>query len=123
MSGKLGQKSVKPTETPSRYSEDFLALMDRRSKVARLLKQRLNELQNDLGGEDNLSYAKRSLIRRAIFIEAQLEKEEAEMAQGNEVNLGSYFQATNSLLGLFKTLGLDRQVKELDLQNYLRGQK
>jgi hypothetical protein len=119
MSGKPGMKSDLLTELPARYSEDFLAGMDGRIKLVRELKARLLQLQADLGGDAMLSYAKRSLCRRAIFIEGKLEDFEAQLAQGKDAELGTYIQMTNSLIGLFKTLGLERKARTLSLKDYI----
>jgi len=123
MSGKPGMKSALLDELPARYSEDFLAGMDGRVKLVKELRARLRQLQADLGGEAMLSYAKQSLCKRAIFIEARIEDFEARLAQGSDAELGSYIQMTNSLLGLLKTLGLERKAKELNLQDYIKATK
>ena len=122
MAGKLGQKSTLLTEVPESYQEDFLAGMDRRSRVARVLRQRLVELQTDLGGADSISYARRSLCKRAVHIEAVIEAKEEALARGDEVDLGPYVQAVNSLIGLYKTLGLERCARDVSLGEYLRDE-
>ena len=119
MSGKPGMKSTLLDELPARYSGNFLAGMDGRVKLVKELRSRLKQLQVDMGGESALSYAKQSLTKRAIFIEAKLEDFEMQLAQGNDVKLGVYIQMTNSLIGLFKTLGLNRKAKELNLKDYI----
>lgn len=70
-----------------------------------------------------MSYQKRSLAKRAIFIEAVIEQEEAKLARGEEVDQGRLTQAINSLLGLLKTLGLERVVKDINLADYLASRK
>ena len=121
MPGKAGMKSDLPRELPERYSEDFLSGMDGRVRLVKELRARLRQLQADMGGESTLSYARQSLSKRAIFIEAQLEDFEMQLAQGNDVELGSYIQMTNSLIGLFKTLGLERKAKDISLRDYIEG--
>ena len=119
MAGKRGQKSDKPSWVPAKYAEDFLAGLDGRTQVARELKSRLTELQDDLGGEETLSYQRRALCKRAIYLEARADSMEAAMACGNPVDLGQYVMAVNSMVGLFRTLGLDRQIKNVSLRDYL----
>lgn len=66
----------------------------------------------DLGGENNVSHMKQSLAERFVFLEALLGKIEAEMAKnpnGTEDLIGKWIQAVNSMTGIAKTLGLDRQ--------------
>ena len=122
MAGKTGQKGAKPDWVPASYREDFLAGLDGRTQVARGLKARLSALQNDLGGEANLSYQQRSLAKRAIYLEARAESLEAAMASGKDVELGQYIMAINAMVGLFRTLGLARQRRDVSLNDYLKGQ-
>ena len=118
MPGKLGMKSQKPAAVPQRYEPGFLKRMDGRTVVARELKARLDELVADLGGPDNLSFQRRALCRRAIHLEARLEDLETKFARGEESGIGHYVIACNSLLGLFKTLGMDRHLKEITLDEF-----
>ncbi len=122
MAGKPGQKATKPDWVPAAYREDFLAGLDGRTQVARELKARLIALQDDLGGEANLSYQQRSLAKRAIYLEARAESLEAAMASGQDIELGQYIMAINAMVGLFRTLGLARHRREVSLNDYLQGQ-
>ena len=84
MTGKKGMRIRKPTVVPAKFSEHFLAEMDTRCRVARAVKVRLQRLMNDLGGEDNLSYQRRSLVKRIIHLEALIEHAEVKFAKGEE---------------------------------------
>ncbi len=106
---------------PSEFEPRFLDHMDGRTIAARTLRQRLAEVHSDLGGEAALSYAQKSLCRRAIWLESVIETMEAEAAEGGEIDVGRQTQALNSLLGLWRTLGLERKPRDVpDLQTYLR---
>jgi len=112
-----------PRDTlPSEFKPRFLDTLDGRTQAARNLRQRLAELSSDLGGEDHLSYAQRSLCRRVIWLESWLETQEAKAAEGEDINIGQQVQAMNSLLGILRTLGLERRARDVtpDLQTYLR---
>jgi hypothetical protein len=77
-------------------------------------------LQTDLGGRDQLSYQQRSLTKRAIWMEAIIEQQEIALSKGEEVDQGKLTQAVNSLIGLLKTLGLERRAKDVpSLAEYL----
>jgi hypothetical protein len=75
---------------------------------------------NDLGGSDVLSDAQLSLIRRAASIECELERLDAMLSTGAEVNLDAYGRAASHLRRLFETLGIERKAKPVEsLAEYL----
>jgi hypothetical protein len=105
---------------PSEFTPRFLEHLDGRTVTARILRERLDNLQNDLGGEAHLSYQQRSLCRRAIWLETVIETSEAQAATGEAVDIGKQVQALNSLIGLYRALGLERKARDVpDLQAYL----
>jgi len=64
------------------------------------------------------------LCQRAAFVSIIVEKFEVECAEGEGLDLGVYTQAVNSLQGLLKTLGLEKQIKDVsDLKSYLEEKK
>ena len=74
---------------------------------------------NDIGpGPDLLSEAQLSLIRRAASIECELERLDAMLSAGAEVNLDAYGRASSHLRRLFETLGIERKARPV-LQEYL----
>jgi len=109
------------TTIPSEFHPRFLEHLDGRTVAARTLRQRLAEVHADLGGADRLSYAQRSLCRRAIWLETWLETQEARAAEGEDIDIGRQTQAMNALLGLWKALGLERRSREVpSLGEYLQ---
>ena len=82
MGGKNGLRPKLPRLMPVRYREDFAAVMDGRSRLAREVRDRLSALVADLGGEDALSHAQRSLCQRAVWLELCIEHEETRIAEG-----------------------------------------
>jgi hypothetical protein len=112
------------TQIPADFTPRFLEHLDGRTIAAKVLRQRLEEYQEDLGGEASLSYAQKSLAKRAIWLETYLETSEAMAATGETVDIGKQVQALNSYLGILRTLGLERRAKEVpDLQTYLKKRK
>jgi hypothetical protein len=75
---------------------------------------------NDLGGHDMLSNAQMSLIRRAAAIEAELERLDARLSSGEEVDMDTYARVAGHLRRLFETLGLKR-VPRLVAGNVING--
>ena len=98
---------------PDTYRAGWLDKLDKRTKVARAILQRIAALTSDAGGADSLSHAKMSLIRRAAFLEAICESHELQLAGGQEINVGAYTQSLNSLLGLYRLLGIERVARSV----------
>ncbi len=114
-------RQIKKPEIPNKYTNDWLEKLDGRTRVAQVVHQRFQTLTADLGGMDSLSYKKISLCRRALYLEALIEQQEAALARGEDVDHGRLTNTTNTLMGLYKALGLDRQAKDVpDLQTYLK---
>lgn len=94
---------------PDDYSSDLVKRLDKRTKVARAILLRVAGLEEDAGGAEVLSSARRSLIRHAAWLDAIVDSHELRLADGQEVDVGAYTQALNSLIGLFRLLGLERK--------------
>lgn len=107
---------------PDKYSPDFAERLDKRTVIARTVLSRIENIESDLGGGDSLSHARRSLVRRVVWLEAIIEHTEQRLAAGEAIDIGSHTQATNTLVGLFKTLGLERRQKPVkSLRDYMNG--
>lgn len=107
-----------------RFTPKFLDHLDGRTKAAQILKARLDELHSDLGGEDALSYVKKSLCKRALWLEAFIESLETRAAEGEEINVGAQVQALNSLVGIYRTIGLERQAANVPtIKSWVQEQK
>lgn len=107
-------KSVKLFATlHDSYSSNFVEQLDLRTKVARAVLARIAELEADAGGAESLTAARRSLIRHAAWLDAIVESFELKLASGAEIDIGAHTQALNSLLGLFRLLGLERKQRRL----------
>ena len=116
--------AAKQQDIPQQYSPDWLEKLDGRTALARAVNDRYSALAADLGGHERLSYQRRSLAKRAIWMEAIIEQQEAALARGEEVDQGKLTQAVNTLSGLWKTLGLERAARDVpDLQTYLKQRR
>lgn len=106
--------STKLTATlPEQYSSDWLEHMDRRTKVWRAISDRIAALESDAGGAEGLSHAKRSIMRRAVFLELLAESQEVRFSAGESLDIGSYTQAFNSMLGAYRLLGVERRQRPI----------
>lgn len=107
---------------PDSYSADWIGKLDKRTRVARAVLDRIAELESDAGGSESLSAARRSLIRHAAWLDAVVESHELRLASGQQIDTGAYTQALNSLLGLYRLLGLERRAKKtLSLREVMSG--
>jgi len=94
---------------PDRYSPDFAERLDKRTSIAKAIRARIEAIETDMGGADSLSHARRSLVRRVVWLEAIVEHSEQKLAAGEGIDLGGHTQAINTLLGLYRLLGLERR--------------
>lgn len=120
-----GLSSTLSTELPAKFDRFFpWDSIDRRSIVAREFQADLNEMWAALGGADQMPPQRRWLVERAVWLRRRaLAYEAAVMAQAAAIEAGTeppklpmdhgaYSNHVNVLLGLLKTLGLDRQAKK-----------
>src|SRR5690554_839165 len=112
---------AKQQTPPQQYTPDWLASLDGRTSVRQVLNRRHSDLCADLGGFAVLSYQQRALVDRAIFLQYHLEIEEQKLATGGEFDSGRWVQACNSLSGIFKTLGLKRQAREVTMADIVKS--
>ena len=120
MSGIQGQQATGLTDLPSSYEHGLINRFDQRFKLAKELQAHYKVLVNDLGGIEHLSYQKQAIAEHAVFINMLIKKWQREyVEQKNMPDMGKLTQAINSLLGLLKTLGLDRQAQDVSLTGYL----
>ncbi len=113
--GKNGQISPK-------YQPGYLDELDGRTAIAVAMRARWQEYTDDLGGADTLSYAQRSLVERALWLEHWLHVQEQALADGeaDRFDAGKWTQACNSLLGILTRLGLERRQRDVTrLSDYL----
>jgi hypothetical protein len=107
---------------PDKYSPDFAERLDKRTSIAKAIRGRIETIEADMGGGSELSHAKRSLVRRVVWLEAIIEHTEQRLAAGEGIDLGGHTQAINTLLGLYRLLGFERRIKpagRLDTTRYV----
>lgn len=111
---------AKAKAVPTTYTPAFLHMLDKRSAIAQTMHARYDQITNDLGGADNLSYVQRSLVTRYLWSEYWIQQQEQAIAEGREVDIGKYIQAVNGASGLAAKLGLQRVAKDVpNLADYL----
>jgi hypothetical protein len=102
------------TTLPAEYSASWLERIDKRTKLWRAILPRIRQLEEDSGGAETLTHAKRSLIRRAAFLELLCETQELRFTAGEPADVGAYTQAFNSMQGAYQKLGcLERKARDV----------
>jgi hypothetical protein len=119
----MPDKSPKLLATiPDKYSPDFADRLDGRTLIAKAIRERIEAIESDMGGADSLSHARRSLVRRVVWLEAIVEHSEQKLAAGEGIDLGGHTQAINALIGLYRLLGLERRQRPArTLREVMRG--
>lgn len=116
MKGKL-------TDLPQRYEPGFLQKLDRRRDLTQRLLATFGEIVDDAGGEDAQTRLRLSLCERFVFLEEVIRRWEAEIVTSpakNEQLVSRWVQATNSLVGLARHIGLERRLHNVvDLKAYV----
>jgi hypothetical protein len=67
----------------------------------------------DAGGRDAISEAQFALCKRAAGLEAECEKMEARLSQGEDVDLDRYGRAASHLRRILESIGLERKAKDI----------
>jgi hypothetical protein len=107
-------------ELPVKFGKNFVEQMDGRSALGKEVRCRIEAIEADLGGPDTLSHAQRSLVEHAVWVDLALSNEECRIARGEGIDIGPHTQLVNTLVGLYKTLGLKRQARQIGLADYLK---
>lgn len=108
-------------QLPVVWRPKFIEDADSRLACVKELRRRLNNLKQDTNSD---SFQKDCLCSRVVFIQAQLESMEKRCLEKGEIDFGSYIQAINCLVGLLKSLGLERHKKSVEsLESYIASKK
>lgn len=119
-------KQPKQNTLPAKYEKGFLSRLDGRTEIARELRQSFDEIVSDQGGIEGLSHVRRSLVERFCWLEAVLRSLELRIAEADKAEtadlLSRWIQALNSLVGLGRTIGIERRARKVErLDEYVKG--
>jgi hypothetical protein len=105
-------ESQKPQNLPAKFKTGFLEGLDKRTDLARALRQNYDDIVADIGGVDELSHIKSVLVERFVWLEAIVQQIEHQLTVG-EIDrseaISRWVQALNTLIGLSKVLGIERK--------------
>lgn len=112
---------------PIKYETNFLAKLDKRTDAYHLLNNSFQDIMSDLGGGESLSHVQKCLTERFVFLEYVLRTIELRIASAPKKStklISRWIQALNSLVGLGRTIGLERRAKKVvNLAAYVEGKK
>jgi hypothetical protein len=115
------------SKPPIKYEQNFLEKIDKRTDAYQLLNSSYQEVIADLGGIEGLSHVQKSLAERYCFLEYILMIIELRIANEPKKSaklVSKWVQATNSFIGLSKTIGLERRTKKVvNLKAYVESKK
>jgi len=104
------------------FTPRFLDDADQRLRVVRSIRRKVELLMRDAGGNESMQRA--MLVKHATFLHVLLETQETELAESGSIDLGSFVQAINSLVGLLRMLGLEKRIKKAGgLASYLEAKE
>jgi hypothetical protein len=108
--GALGRRAVRGTAGKRMFVEGG----DGRSPWSIRWKDLIYSHATDLGGVEALSEAQISIIRRASSMECELERLEARLSVGEDIDLGEYGRLAGRLCRMFEIIGVKKLARPLD---------
>jgi hypothetical protein len=93
--------------------EDLLPGLDGRSSAARRFRDLVSRFVVDMGGLDQCSEIKLGLLRRLAATTVQCELLEAQMVNGEPVNVSELCTLASTTVRLSTRLGLERQPRDV----------
>ncbi len=107
----------KPQELPAKFQAGFIASLDGRTELARALRERFDSIATDLGGLDDLSQIKASMLERFVWLEASLSNVEVSLAdptvdaKTKAELMSRWIVGVNTLSNLARMLGTERKMR------------
>lgn len=123
----IGSIAVAPRKPEARSrvtnGADILPGIDGRSLVARRYRDICAALAADQGGADRMSEARGQLVRRFAALAVQAERMEAQLANGETLDVGQYSQIVSTLVRVAARLGINRAARDVTptVAEYLRS--
>lgn len=112
---KQGHKDI---ALPKKFVPRFWADSDSRISIVKAIKRRVQLLREHAGGGESVQ--RDLLCQRIAFLSILIESQEVAAVSGGAFDSGSFVQSVNALLGLLKTVGLDKRIRNVgDLKTYL----
>lgn len=113
---KQGEKTV---EVPKTFTPRLWEDADGRIAIVKKIRRLAARYKEDSGAD---TIMKETLCDRAAFLRVRIESYESEGAAGKAIPENVLAAMTNTLMGVLKSVGLNKQAsKSLDLETYLKS--
>jgi hypothetical protein len=121
-------RKTKLVTLPAEYARGFIYALDRRTELARAVKEQFLAIAEDLGGLNSLSTIKRSLVEKFVWLSQVMNRLEGDMAQTTDPKasgelVARWTQAVNSLQGLARALGTERRASSMPWLGVVENEK
>ena len=105
--------------------KDLLPGVDGRTVIYRRFRDIASQIATDQGGLEQLSEARLQLVRRFAAAAVLAEQLEADLANGQEINIERHALLCSTLTRLAQRIGIDRRAKNItpSLSEYLTPQE
>jgi hypothetical protein len=121
---KVAKQTARLTHGRDRVSNgrDILPGVDGRSSIARRYREITSAILTDNGGPEFVSEARTHLVRRFAAVAVQAERIEAELVNGEEIDIYAHMLLCSTAARLASRIGLDRIPRDITptLNDYLR---
>jgi hypothetical protein len=87
--------------------------LDGRTSAARLVRELIASIENDLGGAEALTEGQRQLVQRAAVLGAMIEDSETRWIGGAEFDAAAYLAQINAQRRVLATIGLERRTRDV----------
>jgi hypothetical protein len=108
--------SEKPRRRPHRASRPQLLTrdaLDQRTNAFKLFDRLVVDIEQDLGGRDQLSTIERALVEAFAGAAVTLHNLNTRLALGESIDLGQHAQAVSAMVRVASRLGLQRRAKDI----------
>lgn len=90
-----------------RSSSEWIDRLDGRTGIAQTMRDRYDAMTEELGGVDRLSYSRRSLVVRYLWVEYWMEGRETMLAERGWTDMSEWIEAMNAMHGILDRLGIE----------------
>jgi hypothetical protein len=96
--------------------------IDGRTQAAKFWDRMIGEIENDLGGHDQLSTIERTLIAAYVSAALTMQNLNTRLLCGEEIDFGQHSQAVSAMTRVASRLGIRRRSRDVtpDLDSYLK---
>lgn len=115
-------RRLAPVPRPERLRPDWRTAIDRRPVQNQWLVAREMAYAEHLGGREEMSVAQEALVERLVHFEAQIGVMEADIRDGQSIDVMRYTALVDRLHSLLKTIGIRRTARRVSLADILAQQ-